>query len=470
MVASQQQRTLVTNAFINLLQASVENARAGSLPVGLRRILVVDHDKDTAHYVCSYLEKSGYDALQAHDGETALQTIRREKPDLVVLELTLPDRDGLDLIRTIRADPYFVRLPVIILSARASESDKRLGLDSGADDYVAKPFNSRELMARVGAVLRRYYRQNARTKPATSNVSTQPSLPQIAEEGNFVSQSSNKLTISTMDRPNLREAEQLPSREEEEDKTMDRDQKDKNGTLIQIANMTKVYRMGEVQVQALRGISLVVHPGEYVAIMGASGSGKSTLMNMIGLLDQPTSGSYRIRGEETSQLGKRKLTDMRNHEIGFVFQQFNLLPRISARRQVELPLFYAGIPRRQGQEMAMEALAKVGLADRASHRPDELSGGEQQRVAIARALVNQPSLLLADEPTGALDSKTGAEVLDLIQQLHTQGLTVVMVTHDPQVARRAERVITLSDGIIISDEENGRKLARWVMEAHHEGN
>jgi len=249
---------------------------------------------------------------------------------------------------------------------------------------------------------------------------------------------------------------------------MDHDEQSNNGTLIEIADMTKVYQMGEVQVHALCGVSLKVREGEYVAIMGASGSGKSTLMNMIGLLDRPTSGSYRIRGKETSQLGKRKLTDLRNHEIGFVFQQFNLLPRISARRQVELPLFYAGISRRKGQQMAQEALALVGLADRADHRPDELSGGEQQRVAIARALVNKPSLLLADEPTGALDSKTGAEVLDLVDELQTQGLTVVMVTHDPQVAQRAERVITLSDGLIISDEENGKKLARWVMEASHE--
>ncbi len=392
-----------------------------------RKILVVDHDKDTAHYVCSYLEESGYDALQAYDGQTALQTIRREKPDLVVLELMLPDRDGLELIRTIRADPYFFRLPIIILSARASEADKRLGLDIGADDFIAKPFTLRELVARVGAVLRRYCRQNARTKPPTSS-------------------------------------------EEEKDRTMDPDQQNNNGALIQIENMTKVYQMGEVQVHALRGVSMTVRQGEYVAIMGASGSGKSTLMNMIGLLDRPTGGSYRIKGREASQLSKGKLADLRNREIGFVFQQFNLLSRINARRQVELPLFYAGTSWRQGQEMAQQALTLVGLADRASHRPDELSGGEQQRVAIARALVNKPSLLLADEPTGALDTKTGAEVLDLIEQLHTQGLTVIMVTHDPQVAQRAERVITLSDGKIISDEENGRKLARWVMEVGHESN
>lgn len=246
------------------------------------------------------------------------------------------------------------------------------------------------------------------------------------------------------------------------------DRPGENGQLIQLEDVTKVYQMGDVQVHALRGVSMVVQEGEYVAIMGASGSGKSTLMNMVGLLDRPTSGSYQIRGTEASDLSKSNLADLRNREIGFVFQQFNLLPRISARRQVELPLFYAGVSGRQGRKMADEALTLVGLAERASHRPEELSGGEQQRVAIARALVNHPGLLLADEPTGALDSKTGDEVLDLIDQLHDQGLTVVMVTHDPQVAQRAERVITLSDGKIISDEENGKKLARWVMEVGRE--
>jgi putative ABC transport system ATP-binding protein len=244
----------------------------------------------------------------------------------------------------------------------------------------------------------------------------------------------------------------------------------KNGTLIQIEDMTKVYQMGEVQVHALRGLSLGVQQGEYLAIMGSSGSGKSTLMNMIGLLDRPTGGSYRIQGTEASQLSRGKLADLRNREIGFVLQQFNLLPRVSARRQVELPLFYAGTSRRVGQQMAQEALELVGLADRTDHRPEELSGGQQQRVAIARALVNRPSILLADEPTGALDSKTGAEVMDLFDELHAQGLTVITVTHDPQVAQRAERVVTLSDGLIVSDEDNGRKLARWVMEADHENN
>jgi putative ABC transport system ATP-binding protein len=390
------------------------------------KILVVDHDKNTAHYVCRCLEMAGYDVLQAHDGETALQAMRREKPDLVVLEPLLPDQDGLELIRTVRADPRFVRLPIIILSARSSEADKRLGLDTGADDYVGKPFNSHELTARVGAVLRRYCRKNARTTPPTST--------------------------------------------EEEDRIMDQDQPNGKGSLIQIEDLTKVYQMGTVQVHALRGVSLVVQQGEYLAIMGASGSGKSTLMNMIGLLDRPTSGSYQIRGEETSRLSKRRLADLRKREIGFVFQQFNLLPRVSARRQVELPLFYAGAPRGQGQAMATRALTLVGLADRADHHPDELSGGEQQRVAIARALVNQPSLLLADEPTGALDSQTGTEVLDLIDQLHAQGLTVIMVTHDPIVAQRAARVIVLKDGKITSDKQNGKRLVRLVMEANHENN
>lgn len=245
-------------------------------------------------------------------------------------------------------------------------------------------------------------------------------------------------------------------------------QSDQASPLIQIEALTKVYQMGTVQVHALRGVSLEIKAGDYVAIMGASGSGKSTLMNVIGLLDRPTGGSYRIRGTEASKLSKSKLADLRNHEIGFVFQQFNLLPRISARRQVELPLFYAGFPGRQQREMAMAALARVGLAERAKHRPDELSGGQQQRVAIARALVNTPSLLLADEPTGALDTKTGAEVLALFDELHTQGLTIIVVTHDPKVAQRAERVVTLSDGTIVSDKLNGQHVEEPLPEGMHE--
>jgi putative ABC transport system ATP-binding protein len=241
-----------------------------------------------------------------------------------------------------------------------------------------------------------------------------------------------------------------------------------NTPLIQIEDMTKVYQMGDIQVHALRSISLTIQAGEYVAVMGASGSGKSTLMHMIGLLDRPTQGSYRIRGTEASTLSKSQLADLRNREIGFVFQQFNLLPRISARRQVELPLFYAGIPGRQQRELALAALERVGLADRAGHRPDELSGGQQQRVAIARALVNKPGLLLADEPTGALDTKTGAEVMALFDELHRQGLTIIVVTHDPNVAQRAKWVVTLSDGLILTDKSNGHRLIRPILEIVNE--
>jgi putative ABC transport system ATP-binding protein len=225
----------------------------------------------------------------------------------------------------------------------------------------------------------------------------------------------------------------------------------KREPIIEIENVTKVYQMGEVEVHALRGVSLTVTAGEYVAIVGASGSGKSTLMNVIGLLDSPTSGTYRIRGTEVSQLGKNRLADLRNREIGFIFQRFNLLARTSARQQVELPLFYAGVSNGESRKRALEALERVGLRDRAHHRPDELSGGQQQRVAIARALVNRPQLLLADEPTGALDTKTGAEVLELFDELHRQGLTLVVVTHDRDVANRAERIITISDGEIVED-------------------
>ena len=223
-------------------------------------------------------------------------------------------------------------------------------------------------------------------------------------------------------------------------------------SVIAIAEMTKTYQMGETQVHALKGVSLTIDEGEYVAIVGTSGSGKSTLMNMIGLLDRPTSGSYSIRGTEASALSKNKMADLRNQEIGFVFQRFNLLSRTNARRQVELPLFYANVPARESVEMANSALARVGLGDRTDHKPDELSGGQQQRVAIARALVNRPSILLADEPTGALDTKTGNEVLALFDELHQQGITIIVVTHDMEVAHRAERMITLRDGCIVSDE------------------
>lgn len=229
-------------------------------------------------------------------------------------------------------------------------------------------------------------------------------------------------------------------------------QNGKSPAVIAIKNLSKVYKMGVVEVHALRDVSLTIAKGEYVAIVGASGSGKSTLMNMIGLLDRPTTGSYAIRGQEVSGLSKNQLADLRNREIGFVFQRFNLLARANARHQVELPLFYAGVPSRTAAKRAEAALIRVGLGDRLHHRPDELSGGQQQRVAIARALVNQPSLLLADEPTGALDSKTSAEILTLFHELHQQGLTLVVVTHDANVASRAERIITLSDGSIVGDE------------------
>ena len=221
--------------------------------------------------------------------------------------------------------------------------------------------------------------------------------------------------------------------------------------LIEIVDLSKVYKMGEMEVHALRGVSLSIQPGEYVAIVGTSGSGKSTLMNMIGLLDQPTDGVYRVRGTESQKLGKKALADMRNREIGFVFQRFNLLARAPAMRQVDLPLFYAGVGARKSKEMATEALTLVGLGERTHHRPEELSGGQQQRVAIARAIVNQPSLLLADEPTGALDTQTGEEILTLFEELHSQGLTLIVVTHDPDVAARAHRVITMRDGLIVED-------------------
>lgn len=232
--------------------------------------------------------------------------------------------------------------------------------------------------------------------------------------------------------------------------------------VIDIHDVTKTYQMGSVQVHALRGVSLTIAAGEYVAIVGASGSGKSTLMNIIGLLDRPTSGRYAVNGVEVAQLSKNRLADLRNREIGFVFQRFHLLPRTTARRQVELPLFYAGVPGRIAKRRALEALAQVGLGDRVDHRPDELSGGQQQRVAIARALVTQPSLLLADEPTGALDSQTGKEVMALFHELNEQGITLIVVTHDLGIASQAQRIVTLRDGEIINDEPNHRQASPFL--------
>jgi putative ABC transport system ATP-binding protein len=253
------------------------------------------------------------------------------------------------------------------------------------------------------------------------------------------------------------------------DSGSDEDRSEGRAPVIEIANLTKTYVMGTTEVHALRGVSLTIYEGEYVAIIGASGSGKSTLMNMIGLLDRPTSGSYRIRGTEASQLGKNRLADLRNQEIGFVFQRFNLLARTTAQRQVELPLFYAGVPSRKANKMAADALEMVGLGDRTHHRPDELSGGQQQRVAIARALVNNPGILLADEPTGALDSKTGAEILALFDELNERGITLVVVTHDMGVANRARRIVTLRDGDIIEDMPNLRHTHSAQVYEHQEG-
>jgi putative ABC transport system ATP-binding protein len=221
--------------------------------------------------------------------------------------------------------------------------------------------------------------------------------------------------------------------------------------MIELEEITKVYQMGEIEIHALRGVSLQIENGESACIMGPSGSGKSTLMNVIGCLDLPTSGSYRFHDQDVSRLSNNKLADIRNAEIGFVFQQFNLLPRTTALRQVELPLIYAGVGRGERRRRAQAALEAVGLADRLRHRPDELSGGQQQRVAIARALVTNPSILLADEPTGNLDSEAGGEVLRVFDQLNRQGITVIFVSHDPEIADYAGRVIQIRDGLIERD-------------------
>ena len=229
--------------------------------------------------------------------------------------------------------------------------------------------------------------------------------------------------------------------------------------LLSLQDVTKVYRMGDVEVHALRGVSLEVEPGESVAVMGASGSGKSTLMNIVGCLDRPTSGRYLLAGKDVSGLDRAALAEIRNTTLGFVFQNFNLLSRTSALENVELPLLYAGVPTRERHARAREALAKVGLADRVSHHPNQMSGGQQQRVAIARALVNRPRVILADEPTGNLDSATSVEVMALFQQLRDTGITVVLVTHEPDIAAYASRVLQMKDGLLVSDRRQERKLA-----------
>jgi putative ABC transport system ATP-binding protein len=222
--------------------------------------------------------------------------------------------------------------------------------------------------------------------------------------------------------------------------------------IILTHKLTREYDMGSELVRALRGVSVQIHKNEYVAVMGPSGSGKSTLMNLIGCLDTPTSGEYWLNGQKVSDLADDELARIRNKEIGFDFQTFNLLPRADALHNVELPLIYAGFSARTRRDRAANALARVGLADRMDHKPNELSGGQRQRVAIARALVNEPSILLADEPTGNLDSTTSSEIMNVFAELHRQGQTVVMVTHEQDIAAHAARVVTLRDGVVATDQ------------------
>ena len=232
--------------------------------------------------------------------------------------------------------------------------------------------------------------------------------------------------------------------------------------LIEITNLTKVYGTGNVAVHALRGVNMTVEQGEFVAIMGSSGSGKSTLMNILGCLDRPTSGTYILDGEDVSRMSKNQLASVRNKKIGFVFQSYNLLPRFTAVKNVTLPMLYngyAGKSDKERTERAITMLGSVGLSERGHHKPNELSGGQQQRVAIARALVNAPSIILADEPTGNLDSHSSMEIMDVLRQLHEQGATIVMVTHEVDIANRAERVVYLQDGQIVSDRLDASRTA-----------
>jgi putative ABC transport system ATP-binding protein len=228
-------------------------------------------------------------------------------------------------------------------------------------------------------------------------------------------------------------------------------------SLIRLQNISRRYKMGAEIVHALRTVSLEIARGEYVAIMGPSGSGKSTLMNLLGCLDTPTEGSYELNGVQVSEMNDNHLAEIRNREIGFVFQTFNLLARSNALRNVELPLIYAGVSSQERRQLALDALAQVGLADRVHHKPNELSGGQRQRVAVARALVNNPAILLADEPTGNLDSKTGNEIMALFEELSSKGNTIILVTHEEDIARRARRIIRLHDGLIANDEQTAVK-------------
>ena len=222
--------------------------------------------------------------------------------------------------------------------------------------------------------------------------------------------------------------------------------------VLELEDVTKVYQTGEVLVGALRGVSFAVREGEFVAIMGESGSGKTTLLGILGCLDRPTTGTYKLLGEEMTHLSESDRARRRGERIGFIFQGYNLLPRTTAAKNVELPLVYAGVPARERRRRVLDALAAVGLADRADHQPNQLSGGQQQRVAIARALVTSPSVVLADEPTGNLDSASAEEVLELLERVHAEGSTIVMVTHSSEVAQRATRILRFADGLLVADE------------------
>ena len=234
--------------------------------------------------------------------------------------------------------------------------------------------------------------------------------------------------------------------------------------LIETDNLVKTYQMGAEQVHALRGVSITINKGEYVAFMGPSGSGKSTLMNIVGALDTPTSGTYVLNGKAVARMSDNELAEIRNREIGFVFQTFNLLPRSTSLDNVALPLLYAGVGRKDRDKRAMGALESVGLGNRATHKPNELSGGQRQRVAIARALVNRPSIILADEPTGNLDSRTSYEIMGLFDELHQDGNTIIMVTHEEDIAAYAHRIIRLKDGVIDSDRMNETIKRDFVAE------
>ena len=234
--------------------------------------------------------------------------------------------------------------------------------------------------------------------------------------------------------------------------------------LIRLEEVRKLYSLGDVEVRALDGVSFVVEPAEFIAIMGSSGSGKSTLMNVLGCLDRPTSGAYFLADREVSKLGRGELAEVRNRTLGFVFQNFNLLSRTTAVENVELPLVYGGVGSRERRRRAAEALSRVGLGERLGHRPSQLSGGQQQRVAIARAIVNEPKLILADEPTGNLDSHTSIEVIALFQELWKSGLTILIVTHEPDIAEFASRMIIVKDGKILSDQVQAPRLARDELE------